>query len=148
MRTTQTRSTLGNRRSRRGANIIEFAMTLPFFVLMMFALIDFGWYFGGVSILNAAVTEGCRSASLVDPLLGDPEAIAEAVMTDFLATVPVVRCDDDCFVDAVVVGSVPLKSIQCTVSLNHESILGWIPLPQQQSSSAMMRFEWQREQEF
>lgn len=137
-----------NRRARKGANIVEFAMTLPFFVLVMFSLIDFGWYFGGVSILDAAVTEGCRSASLIDPLLGDPEAVAEGVMTDFLAAVPVVDCDDDCVVDATIVGEVPLKSIQCTVSIEHHSVLGWIPLPSQQSSSAMMRFEWQRDQEF
>ncbi len=137
-----------SRRSRKGTNIVEFAMTLPMFILVMFALVDFGWYFGGMSILDAAVTEGCRAASLVDPLLGDPEFTAETIMTDFLEAMPIVECGDGCVIDATIVGEIPAKSIQCTIVNESQPILGWVALPTHQATSALMRFEWQREQEF
>ncbi len=41
---------------------MEFALVLPIFLLLLFAIIDFGWYFTREFVLINAVSQGARSA--------------------------------------------------------------------------------------
>ena len=56
------------RRSRRdieeGASLVEFAMILPLFVVLLFALIDFGLVFGGFISIENEVNSAARAVSI------------------------------------------------------------------------------------
>jgi len=56
----------------RGASAVEFALVLPIFALLMFAIIDFGWYFYTEHTLQFATREGTRLA-LVGRVLTGPD---------------------------------------------------------------------------
>lgn len=60
------------RQETRGASAVEFALVLPIFALLMFAIIDFGWYFYTEHTLQFAVREGTRLA-LVGRILTGPD---------------------------------------------------------------------------
>ena len=56
---TMTRSTL---RGGKGATIVEFAVVFPLFLLLMFGVMDFGFYFFVQHSLQFATREGARLA--------------------------------------------------------------------------------------
>lgn len=45
-----------------GATVVEFAMITPLFFLLLFAIIDFGWYFFTQHTIQYATREGTRLA--------------------------------------------------------------------------------------
>src|SRR6476619_3535339 len=47
-------------RRRRGANAIEFALTLPLFLFIVFATLDYGYLFAMQAMLDDAVVLSCR----------------------------------------------------------------------------------------
>ena len=52
------------RRDEAGASLVEFALVLPIFALLLFGLIDFGIIFGGYVTMRGGVEQGARSASI------------------------------------------------------------------------------------
>ncbi len=54
-------------RQRRGANAVEFALTLPIFLLLLGGIVDFGWMFYYKAALNSAVYDACRAGVTRDP---------------------------------------------------------------------------------
>jgi len=54
-------------RARRGANAVEFALTLPIFVMLLAGFVDFGSMLYYRSGLNAAVYDACRAGATRDP---------------------------------------------------------------------------------
>ncbi|OPY16728.1 TadE/TadG family type IV pilus assembly protein [Syntrophus aciditrophicus] len=46
----------------RGVTAVEFALIMPFFFLLLFAIIDFGWYFYSQHTIQFATREGTRLA--------------------------------------------------------------------------------------
>lgn len=52
------------RRGERGSSLVEFAVILPIFALMLFGMIDFGMVFGGYTSLRSDVGAAARSASV------------------------------------------------------------------------------------
>ena len=54
-------------RSERGAALVEFALVVPFLMMMMCATIDFGLAVYTLNNLTAAVREGGRFAAVVEP---------------------------------------------------------------------------------
>jgi Flp pilus assembly protein TadG len=64
-----------NLRSERGAALVEFALVVPFLMLMMCATIDFGLAVYTLNNLTAAVREGGRFAATMTkpgPIVDDP----------------------------------------------------------------------------
>ena len=57
-------------RNDKGATAVEFALVLPIFLLLIFGIIDFGWYFFVEHTLQYATREGMRLA-LVGKTLKD-----------------------------------------------------------------------------
>lgn len=45
-----------------GQALVEFALVAPIFLLLLFAIIEFGWYVYSVQALNQAAREGARYA--------------------------------------------------------------------------------------
>lgn len=60
------------RRRLRGAEAVEFALTVPLFLLLLSGLVDFAWYFSQQHELIDAVRAGARSGSVT--LLADDPA--------------------------------------------------------------------------
>ena len=52
------------RRSESGAEVIEFALTLPLLLLVVFGIIEFGFVFQQYEVVTNAAREGARIASL------------------------------------------------------------------------------------
>lgn len=48
--------------SDRGATLVEFAIAVPVFLLLVFGIINFGWIFHGYITLTGAAREGARLA--------------------------------------------------------------------------------------
>ena len=65
------------RRSRSGANAIEFALTMPLFVLLIFSCIEFGYFFFMTSLVEDATRQGCRIGSTIS-MEADPDAVNTA----------------------------------------------------------------------
>ena len=65
-------SRLRRRRSDEGAALVEFALALPLFALLLFALVDSGLAFGGFITFRNGVDAGARlaaSSATLTPLL-------------------------------------------------------------------------------
>jgi Flp pilus assembly protein TadG len=54
-----------HRRRRRGAVIVEFALTVPFLFIIIFGVIDFSRAYAQLNATNAALREGARLASVM-----------------------------------------------------------------------------------
>lgn len=63
------------RRGERGATLVEMALVLPLFLLLVFGIIEFGFYFAQANEVRYAAREAARVAG-VD---GDVAAVAAAV---------------------------------------------------------------------
>lgn len=65
------------RRGRRGAEAIEFALTLPILLLMIGGIADFGWFAIHQSSIQSAAAAGARWASKA-PADADPVVLAQS----------------------------------------------------------------------
>ncbi|MCA9493017.1 MAG: pilus assembly protein [Myxococcales bacterium] len=136
---------MGNHRhSRRGANSIEFALTLPFYLFLVLGIMDFGYLYHIQAGLDNAAATGCREGAKVDPNAGDPVSIASASM----ATTAALFCNGDCVqsVQDLNTGQweVPDRTIQCTITRTYTPLIGLVPQPATLSSTSFQRLEWQR----
>ena len=66
-----------------GSSAIEFALILPMLLLILFSIIEYGWYMTNQIVLNNAVSAGTRAAIKArewDPYYEDPEVFARAAV--------------------------------------------------------------------
>jgi Flp pilus assembly protein TadG len=70
------------RRSQRGAELVEFALTFPLLLLIALGIVDFGFLFQEHEVLTNAAREGARVGALPDYSLADAENRAK----DYVAT--------------------------------------------------------------
>ncbi|HEV7342272.1 MAG TPA: TadE/TadG family type IV pilus assembly protein [Sphingopyxis sp.] len=54
----------GLARDRRGTAMVEFALTAPVFLLLLLGIIDYGWKFYAQHVLQGAVSNAARAATL------------------------------------------------------------------------------------
>jgi hypothetical protein len=73
-----------------GASLVEFAIVLPLFALLLFALIDFGLAFGGFVTLRNGVSAGARLAAVdqVDPSCVGASNPMVCTIADHIGTLP------------------------------------------------------------
>jgi hypothetical protein len=64
----------GNRRYGTGQTLVEFALVLPIFVVMLFGLLDAGRYVYMNSVLSQAAREGARVAAVEASWIGSSDA--------------------------------------------------------------------------
>jgi uncharacterized membrane protein len=130
-------------RARRGANAIEFALTLPIFLAIVLGVMDYGYLFAVQAGLDNAVSLACREGALVDPKIGTP--IAKAT-TEFAARSGM-WCGPGCSFDAsaLTVGqySYPNQALRCRVTRPIAPLSGFVPYPGSVESSSYYRVEWQ-----
>jgi Flp pilus assembly protein TadG len=74
-----TRRPTARARGRRGQSIVEFALVLPIFLLILCAILDFGVIlYSRMTVINAA-REGARAATL---MAGEPQSVIAARARD------------------------------------------------------------------
>lgn len=127
---------------RRGANAIEFGLTLPVFFAMMMAIVDYGWWFGTQAGLNNAVSLGCREGSMMDSDVNDPLLVAQ---TDITSRAAPWCSGGGCTINVVDAGwAIPEKALNCTASLNFTPLIGLVPTPSEVRVTSRYRLEWQK----
>jgi len=136
----------GRRRARRGANAIEFALTLPLYVLLLGWLVDGGWLVYQSSIVEGAAQFGCRAGAILDPgkddvLLGTVYSTAEAAMLQEIEDLG--GACRSCSATATVGGEPPERILMCTARNGYDPLFGLLDRTTLEGS-AMRRMEWQR----
>lgn len=129
------RSQRGNRE--RGASLVEMAVVTPLFLLLVFGIIEAGWFFSQQVEIRNAAREGARIA-VVD--YGSANAtIAEtctrADLSGSGAVVTIALSGSDTY-------GLGADSVSVTMSKNYQSLTGFIGFfNQNMSSTATMRTE-------
>lgn len=138
-----------NNRGRRGGNAIEFALCLPIWVLIVAAIMDFGWIFYAQTTLDAAANIGCRDGALMDPGQSDAniEDIEEVTTLRMLAVLAAFGDDDcdHCGVQASTAGDPPQRSLVCEATRRITPLTGLFTSERTLHSIQVSRLEWQRE---
>lgn len=137
---------------RRGSNLIEFALLMPVFWLIIAGMIDMGWLFYHQAMLDTATNIGCRAGALVDP--GDGESriaevrqTAEKAMVKELGKTPGTTCvadEEKCTLSVSAFGDPPGRSLYCSVTRDFTPLLGIGATSTQLDSGIVVRMEWQR----
>ena len=135
---------------RRGGNAIEFAMTLPLFLLVIVGLMDYGYLFAMQAGIDNAVTMACREGAMEDPGLGPtlPVDIAQAQLDQRSA----LFCGGGLCSTSITdlqtnEYEVPNRTLRCEVTRTMTPLVGMLPsgmYPATINSVAYYRFEWQR----
>jgi len=132
---------------RRGANAIEFALTLPIFVALVTAIFEFGWMFFMRSTVIHAVRDGCRAGAVIPQAdVPSPESVATERMSDFLAGYNIdCRSDSErCGIAITTTGESPYETMDCSLSVIYEPVVGLIPHPEQLGARSVVMFELQK----
>ena len=135
-------------RRRRGANAIEFALTLPVFVTVAFACVEYGWYFFEQAVVVEATRTGCRLGSVRHP--DDPTEPADEVARDAMldrlrGEWPSCTGAGDCRVDVAYDEDAGSDLLVCEAQVAHEPLTGLLPtVPSQLSSRTVLLLEQQR----
>ena len=136
-----------NRRYRKGANAIEFALTVPLFVALVTAIFEFGWMFFMRSTVIQAVRDGCRAGAVI-PFgeVPSPIEVAQNRMTDFLGgySIDCRGAEDRCGIAVTVSGESPYETMDCTLDIAYEPIIGLIPHPDRLGARSVVMFEIQQ----
>jgi hypothetical protein len=109
------------RRSERGAALVEFAVVMPLLILLLFGIMEAGWFFAQQVEVNNAAREGGRLA-VVDypgPDFGDSIVIRDQVCSR--AALSADRAAISITFDAVA------DTATVTVTQTYESLTGFIP---------------------
>ena len=126
------------RRARRGAQAVEFALTLPVFSFLISGVVDYGRYFDQEYSVEQAAWVAVRTTASTDTSDG-PAAAGEAAMADALDQFGL-----DCGaadIDCGVTGSSPNMRATCSVELDFTPYVGLMAVPHHLGAEVTMRFD-------
>jgi hypothetical protein len=118
------------RHGRRGGAAIEFALTLPAFIVLLTGVIDTGWLYYQQSALDAGVHAGCRRGSLRDVGVGDANWTEVEALTVAAIREEVLASGVDCAGCDVQIESLylpPARSFRCTITRETRPLAGLLP---------------------
>lgn len=117
----------GNKKSFNGQSLVEFALTLPLLLLLLFGALDMGRIFHAAVVLNNAAREGARHGSLNrNDVVGMQQA---AVREAGLSGITISLIDVDVVCGNMLAAPPPCprgEPINVTVTHEFDLILGWI----------------------
>jgi Flp pilus assembly protein TadG len=112
--------------SRRGAQAIEFALTLPVLVVLAAGLVDVGQFLYVSERIASVASEGARHGAIADPDLGeDPLGFAAAAATEAWGAT---KLAGNVKVDVIVLGAAPDRRIEVTASVEAKPYFGFVQL--------------------
>jgi Flp pilus assembly protein TadG len=131
----RTAFTSRTRAPRSGAALIEFALTVPFLLMMTMGVVDFTRYLATWNTAEAVARDGCRYGATITTVGTAPATKTDIEDTAALETENVladvgIACINGCVVNAKVDTNVDLGNIlTVTVTLPFSSMFGVIGLP-------------------
>lgn len=136
-------------RSRRGSQIIEFALLFPIQVLLILGVMDAAWGLHHLGVLDAAAHRGCRAGSLMDPgefdqKIEEVQEQVEGVMRAYVEGVTGRPCEV-CVAAVWTEGAPPLRRLRCRIGMDVPSLTGVMGGGWSLSSEQHAKLEWQRE---
>jgi hypothetical protein len=141
--------------NRRGANAVEFGLTIPVFLAILFGGLEYGWYFANQAMLDSALGRGCSLGALVDPTLDPcaPKLEAHEQITKILDSMPSLSCDESLSGNCTItidneslslgVGSLNTTFIECSIELDFRSVTNLYAMPSLVKTSTTSRLEHQ-----
>lgn len=137
------RARAGEHRNRqRGAAAVEFALILPFFCLILFGIVEYGWIFYEKFNLASAVRDGLRQGVTISQAANpDPATTAVQVATTDLQRLGVAA--GDISLTATYAGAAPTKTMTLTGQLTYHKVLGFVPVPSRLTYAMTMMLELQ-----
>jgi Flp pilus assembly protein TadG len=125
---------------RRGAAAVEFALTAPLLLLILSAVLDYGWYLSRLTSVLQAVREGTRIGSRTDQASG-PEAAAVAATEATLTTLGVPCETVTCDVTATMGVLADMDTITVEAEVEFLPLMGIVPTPPTVKSHMLMAME-------
>ncbi|MCO4772542.1 MAG: pilus assembly protein [Deltaproteobacteria bacterium] len=136
---------MSRREDQRGAAALEFALGLPVFLLLVFAIMEYGWLMFSQHSIEAAARDGCRSGAVVgpqesaptDPSIQRAHAVIDAAIGG--------SCDGaGCEVTVSIEGDRPNQVLVCDVARDYTPLIGLLPTPARLTANASDWLEVQR----
>jgi len=123
------------KKSQRGQSIVEFALVLPIFLLIMLGLVEFGRLWMTVNVLTGAAREGARAAAVHGAGSSEARTAAQNVLSGGNVSGATIT----------VVGPNASGEVRVTIGLSYSTITGslvpGLSSTFQLSQSASMRWE-------
>ncbi len=136
------------RRADRGGAAIEFALLLPVFLLLVFAILEYGWVMLAQASLGTAARDGCRQGAVVLPWAGPGSDgsidEAHAVIDTRLDQLHMSCADSPCDVTVAIEGVRPDQVLTCDIAQGYRPLIGLLPTPNKLSTTASTWLEYQR----
>lgn len=126
---------------RRGASAVEFALTLPIVMLIISAVLDYGWFLAQDANVLHAVREGARVGVAV-PLDDGPDTAAINHTTQILEVMGI-GCGSGCEVTATIGTTATLDVMTVRAVIPYDPLLGIVPVPVELRSELTMALEEQ-----
>ena len=127
--------------NKKGVAAVEFALCLPLLLLILFAIMEFGWYFTNQIVLANAVAAGARAGVRAKEWEGEnPAAFARRATRDafWIGDIPGI------YVDIIESSQNSPREIKVRVAaLEYSSITGFLPpdlIPEFVKAEAVMVF--------
>jgi len=127
--------------NKKGAAAVEFALCLPLLLLILFAIMEYGWYFTNQIVLANAVSAGARAGIRAKEWEGEsPFVFARRAARDafWIGDIPGIH------VDITEPSQTSPREIKVRVtSLEYSSITGFLPddlIPKFVKAKAVMAF--------
>lgn len=115
-----------SRRRRRGSHVVEFALLAPFYFMLYFGIIEYGWYFFQRSGVVDAARQGCRDAAALDPDIDPIGPVAEARMLQALGQVGI-DCDTQtCAITVTDLSASSIPRLTCEISVEYAAMTGFV----------------------
>ncbi|HXI55646.1 MAG TPA: TadE family protein [Polyangia bacterium] len=133
---------LARRDSRRGAAAVEFALVLPLFAVVLFGMIEYGWFFYQQFGVASAVRDGLRVGATVSQNANpDPKTTAVKRTQTLMAGVGINAASVS--INALYFGSSPSKTMTLSATMPYKPLIGFVPVPKSISYSMTMMLELQ-----
>lgn len=116
------RGLLSRRGSDRGANLVEFAVVMPFLLLLLIGIVEFSWTFA----TNLDVKQGAREAARITAV-NTPDGGRPALAAEICSRMDLVGDDPLTTIEWVSDGSPDVgEGVTLTVSTPHDTLTGFI----------------------
>jgi hypothetical protein len=127
--------------NRTGSAAVEFALTVPILLVIVFGVLDYSWYIKQATDVVRASREGLRLGVTVAQADG-PDAAAETQVGVVLAGYGL-DCDGDldCEIEASNTTVDGLDAVTLTVSVPYQPLVGMVPTPETMGAVITMALE-------
>jgi Flp pilus assembly protein TadG len=135
------------RRGRRASTTLEFALTFPVYVLVLFGIVDGGWLYYQQSSLDGATRTACRGGTTVDP--GTNNVNIQTVY-DYVTNEVPLELDamgvnsNNLSISSTTTGAAPTLTLICTVQQPFTALTKFVLPDMTLTSTTAMRMEYQR----